>query len=281
MKEVFQQLIQALSAGEDAVLVSVQSSSGSAPRGAGACMAVTKKGRIAGTIGGGEVEHRGEQTAQEVLQSGVSREETFLLRPNSGQDLGMICGGEIQVRFRYLAGGDSTAAAWVEREQARLFPAGRVYIFGGGHVSQALVPALTAVEFRCVVLEDRAEFCRSELFPGVEEVLLIDNSRVADFVELTKEDWVVIMTRGHKDDLLIQSQVMKAPVRYIGVIGSRQKTAAVTAKLRDMGFSNADFQKVWAPIGLPIRSETPAEIAVSIAAQLILERAGGLSKGVT
>lgn len=244
-------------------------------------MAVTKKGRIAGTIGGGEVEHRGEQTAQEVLQSGVSREETFLLRPNSGQDLGMICGGEIQVRFRYLAGGDSTAAAWVEREQARLFPAGRVYIFGGGHVSQALVPALTAVEFRCVVLEDRAEFCRSELFPGVEEVLLIDNSRVADFVELTKEDWVVIMTRGHKDDLLIQSQVMKAPVRYIGVIGSRQKTAAVTAKLRDMGFSNADFQKVWAPIGLPIRSETPAEIAVSIAAQLILERAGGLSKGVT
>lgn len=281
MKEVFQQLIQALSAGEDAVLVSVQSSSGSAPRGAGACMAVTKKGRIAGTIGGGEVEHRGEQTAQEVLQSGVSREETFLLRPNSGQDLGMICGGEIQVRFHYLAGGDSTAAAWVEREQARLFPAGRVYIFGGGHVSQALVPALTAVEFRCVVLEDRAEFCRSELFPGVEEVLLIDNSRVADFVELTKEDWVVIMTRGHKDDLLIQSQVMKAPVRYIGVIGSRQKTAAVTAKLRDMGFSNADFQKVWAPIGLPIRSETPAEIAVSIAAQLILERAGGLSKGVT
>lgn len=279
MKEVFQQLIQALSAGEDAVLVSVQSSSGSAPRGAGACMAVTKKGRIAGTIGGGEVEHRGEQTAQEVLQSGVSREETFLLRPNSGQDLGMICGGEIQVRFRYLAGGDSTAAAWVEREQARLFPAGRVYIFGGGHVSQALVPALTAVEFRCVVLEDRAEFCRSELFPGVEEVLLIDNSRVADFVELTKEDWVVIMTRGHKDDLLIQSQVMKAPVRYIGVIGSRQKTAAVTAKLRDMGFPNADFQKVWAPIGLPIRSETPAEIAVSITAQLILERAGGLSKG--
>lgn len=279
MKEVFQRLIQALSAGEDAVLVCVESSRGSAPRGAGACMAVTEQGRIAGSIGGGEVEHRGEQAAREVLQSGVSREETFLLRPDSGQDLGMICGGEIQVSFRYLAGGDSTAAAWVEREQARLFPAGRVYIFGGGHVSQALVPALTAVEFRCVVLEDRAEFCRPELFPGAEEVLLIDNSRVADFVELTREDWVVIMTRGHKDDLLVQSQVMKAPVRYIGVIGSRQKTAAVTAKLRDMGFSNADFQKVWAPIGLPIRSETPAEIAVSITAQLILERAGGLSKG--
>ena len=279
MKEVFQRLLEALSAGEDAVLVCVEDSSGSVPRGAGACMAVTARGRIAGTIGGGAVEHRAEQTAREVLQSGASREETFLLRPNSGQDLGMICGGEVRVSFRYLAGGDGAAIAWVQREQARRLPRGRVYIFGGGHVAQALVPALTAVEFRCVVLEDRVDLCGSELFPGVEEVLLIDNSRVADFVELTEEDWVVIMTRGHKDDLLIQSQVMKAPVRYIGVIGSRQKTAAVTAKLRDMGFSNADFQKVWAPIGLPIRSETPAEIAVSITAQLILERAGGLSKG--
>lgn len=279
MKEVFQRLLEALSAGEDAVLVCVEGSSGSAPRGAGACMAVTARGRIAGTIGGGAVEHRSEQTAREVLRSGVSREETFPLHPDGGQDLGMICGGEIQVSFRYLASGDSTAVAWVQREQARLLPAGRVYIFGGGHVAQALVPALTAVEFRCVVLEDRAELCRPELFPGAEEVLHIDNSRVADFVELTKEDWVAIMTRGHKDDLLIQSQVMKTPARYIGVIGSRQKTAAVTAKLREMGFSDADFERVWAPIGLPIRSETPAEIAVSIAAQLILERAGGLSKG--
>lgn len=279
MRDVFQRLFEALSAGKDAVLVTLEGSSGSTPRGAGACMAVTEKGRIAGSIGGGAVEYRGEQIAREVLQSGVSREETFPLHPDGGQDLGMICGGEVRVSFRYLAGGDSAAIAWVRREQARRLPRGRVYIFGGGHVAQALVPALAAVEFRCVVLEDRAELCRLELFPGAEEVLPIDNSRVADFVALTREDWVVIMTRGHRDDLLIQSQVMKTPVRYIGVIGSRQKTAAVTAKLREMGFSDGDFERVWAPIGLPIQSETPAEIAVSITAQLILERAGGLSKG--
>lgn len=279
MREVYQELMRVLSAGEDAVLVSVESSSGSAPRGAGANMAVTARGRIAGTIGGGAVEYHSELAAQEVLRSGVSREETFRLHPNYEQDLGMICGGEVRVSFRYLAGGDSTAAAWVKQEQARLLPPGRVYIFGGGHVSQALVPALMAVDFRCVVLEDRAEFCRPELFPGAEEVLLIDNARVTDFVELTGEDWVVIMTRGHKDDLLIQSQIMKTPVRYIGVIGSQQKNAAITARLREIGFSDEDFQNVWAPIGLPIRSETPAEIAVSITAQLILERAGGLLRG--
>lgn len=162
----------------------------------------------------------------------------------------------------------------------RLVPPGWVYIFGGGHVAQALVPALAAVDFRCVVLENRAEFARTELFPGAEEVRLIDYARLSEAVALTKEDRVVIMTRGHRDDLLIQSQVMKSPVRYIGIIGSARKTAAVTAKLRDMGFTAGDFQRVYAPIGLPIRSETPAEIAVSVTAQLILERAGGLTREV-
>ena len=119
------------------------------------------------------------------------------------------------------------------------------------------------------------EFCASSLFPGAEEVRLIDYTRVAQEVSLTGDDYAVIMTRGHKEDLLIQAQVMRTPVRYIGVIGSRQKTAAVTAALHEMGFVDEDFQRVHAPIGLPIRSETPTEIVVSITAQLILVRAGG------
>lgn len=274
MREVFQCLERTLSAGEDAVLVTVEDSSGSTPRGAGANMAVTALGRAAGTVGGGMAEYQSEQTALDVLRTGKSRKETFQLHPDGEQNLGMICGGEIRVSFRYLPGGPESAA-WARREQARLLPPGRVYIFGGGHVSQALVPALAAVEFRCVVLEEREEFCDPALFPEAEQVRRIDFARVLEEVPLTGEDYVVIMTRGHRDDLLIQSQVMRAPARYIGVIGSRQKTAAVTAALREMGFADGDFRRVHAPIGLPIRSETPAEIAVSIAAQLILERAGG------
>jgi len=237
-------------------------------------MAVTARGREAGTIGGGAVEYESERTALEVLRTGRSREETFLLRPNGERDLGMVCGGEVRVSFRYLPGGGASLD-WVRRERERRAGAGRVYIFGGGHVSQALVPALAAVEFRCVVLEDREEFCRPTLFPEAEEVRRIDFARVLQEVSFTKDDYAVIMTRGHKDDLLIQSQVMRTPVRYIGVIGSKGKTAAVTAALREMGFRDGDFCRVHAPIGLPIRSETPAEIAVSITAQLILERAGG------
>lgn len=315
--------------GENGVLVSVVDSGGSTPRGPGAHMLVTAQGRAAGTVGGGMVERRSERLAQEMLGSGQVRRERFSLGP--GGELGMVCGGQMEVVFRPLTAGDPALLALVQRAEELLdrgerswlmtetaepwalavygvqsglvgdapqsllerLPVhakrleaegrtfccqplvrpGRVYIFGGGHVAQKLAPALAAVEFRCVVLEDRAEFCLPERFPEAEEVRLIDYARALEAVELTGDDYVVIMTRGHKDDLLIQAQVMKTPVRYIGVIGSRRKTQALTAKLQEMGFT--DFQRVHAPIGLEIRSETPAEIAVSITAQLILERAGG------
>ena len=277
MREVFQCLERVLSAGEDAVLATIVDSSGSTPRGPGARMVVTAQGCAAGTVGGGAVEYESEQAARTVLQTKTSCEATFQLHPNGEQDLGMVCGGEVRVSFRYLPGGEKSLD-WARREYGRCVRPGRVYIFGGGHVSQKLAPALSAVEFRCVVLEERAEFCKPELFPGAEEVRLIDFSRLSQELTFTKDDYVVIITRGHKDDLLVQSQVMHTPVRYIGVIGSKQKTAAVTAALREMGFADRDFARVHAPIGLPIRSETPAEIAVSITAQLILVRAGGETK---
>lgn len=155
-----------------------------------------------------------------------------------------------------------------------LVQAGKVYIFGGGHVAQALVPALSAVGFRCVVLEDREKFCKPELFHGVEETCLIDNERVLEFVDIGKNDYVVIMTRGHQFDQDIQAQILKTPARYIGVIGSRKKAAGVFENLRAYGFSDEDFARITTPIGLSIGAETPEEIAVSVAAQLIAVRAG-------
>lgn len=154
-----------------------------------------------------------------------------------------------------------------------LIRSGRVYIFGGGHVAQALVPALTAVHFRCVVLEDREDFCRPELFPGVEETIQIENDHIEDYIHVTPEDYICIMTRGHKDDMICEAYAMKTPACYIGVIGSRKKVATVNAKLMDMGFTEEDLARITTPIGLDIMAETPAEIAVSITAQLIHERA--------
>lgn len=151
---------------------------------------------------------------------------------------------------------------------------GRVYIFGGGHVAQALVPVLHGVGFRCAVLEDREEFCRPELFPGVEECRLVDMGNIDPGASITGEDMICILTRGHACDFEAEAFALGTAAGYIGVIGSRKKTEALNARLLERGFTQEDLDRATTPIGLDIRAETPAEIAVSIAAQLILHRAG-------
>lgn len=154
---------------------------------------------------------------------------------------------------------------------------GRVYIFGGGHVAQALVPVLSSVEFRCVVLEDREEFCNPQLFPKAEEVRLLHDHQWREQLSIGTEDYICIMTRGHKSDLECQVFALETDACYIGVIGSRRKIAATQEKLKERGYTEHDFDRITTPIGLSIGAQTPAEIAVSIAAQLIEHRAKRIS----
>ena len=161
----------------------------------------------------------------------------------------------------------------------QLNSSGRVYIFGGGHVAQALEPVLTNIGFRCVVMDDRPDFTRRELFPTAEEIKLIDFSNIAASVSITGEDYVCVMTRGHAFDTVVQSQILPLRPYYVGVIGSRAKAAGVRRQLiENYGVSEADCDIVTTPIGLDIGAETPAEIAISIAAQLIAVRAGRSAK---
>jgi len=332
MKQLFHTLRDALRRGEDAVLVTIVASSGSAPRGTGARMLVTPRGRLCGTIGGGAVEYRSEQIAAEILRTKRSRQESFRLFKNDVADLGMVCGGAVDVYFRYIPAGDADVLALIDRCDGifdalepswfiteltggglsvfgrtqgllgdpvpqsvldalgtrpcqcevegkiyyceKLLQPGRVYIFGGGHVAQALAPALIAADFPCVVLDDRPDFLRPELFGGAQ-TRKIDPEDISDVIaELGPYDYVCIMTRGHKDDMAVQRQVMRSPVRYIGVIGSAKKQRTVKEKILELGYAESEFEKVVSPIGLDIGAETPAELAVSITAQLIMVRAG-------
>ena len=151
---------------------------------------------------------------------------------------------------------------------------GRVYVFGGGHVAQELVPVLSHVGFRCVVMDDRAEFTRPELFPGAEEVICGDLTRIRDYMTIGSEDYVCVMTRGHSHDTVVQAQVLRCRPTYCGVIGSAFKAAGVRKTLKEeYGLADEELDLVTTPIGLPIKGETPAEIAISIAAQMILHRA--------
>ncbi len=335
MRELFRKLRDTLEAGEDAVLVSTVSSRGSVPRGSGAHMLVTKDGRISGTIGGGEAEYMAEQAALSALKTGANAAETYELRQNNGDGPDSVCGGDMEVFFRFMHGGNpeltglceriekaflgnsvcrlvlelteredglidvysdgedltgrdipgavtdikATVPKVIETDGARYYTEplvlpGKVYIFGGGHVAQRLVPCLSACDFRCVIIEDRADFADPKLFGGLAETRLVPNDELTALApELTPDDYVCVMTRGHRNDYECILSMMKSKACYIGVIGSRSKIAALKARLSEDGVTEAEMERLVAPIGIEIYSETPAEIAVSVTAQLIMVRA--------
>lgn len=155
-----------------------------------------------------------------------------------------------------------------------LVKAGKVYVFGGGHVAQELVPVLSHVGFRCVVYDDREEFANKELFPQAVETIVGTFEDAIGELKIREQDYVAIMTRGHQCDFLIQRQVLKTPAHYIGVMGSRQKIHSLSGKLKEEGFTDEDIARFHSPIGTAISAETPAEIAISIAGELIQVRAG-------
>ena len=159
-----------------------------------------------------------------------------------------------------------------------LVQAGTVYVFGGGHVAQKLVPVLAGVGFRCVVMDDRPRFANSEMFPDAVQTIVGDLEHIGDFVQVRHCDYVCVMTRGHQYDYLVQKQMLLCRPYYIGIMGSRNKIRTITEKLLEEGFSREEIEACHMPIGMAIKAETPEEIAISIAGELILARAerGGI-----
>jgi len=149
-----------------------------------------------------------------------------------------------------------------------------VYVFGGGHVSQELVPVIAYLDFRTIVYENREEFAQKDLFPTAHDVILGSFTDIVSNCEILEEDYIIIMTRGHNDDYDVLAQALRTKANYVGVIGSRKKVAATFKRLYADGFTQSDTARVFTPIGLSIGAETPAEIAISIGAQLIEHRAG-------
>ena len=154
----------------------------------------------------------------------------------------------------------------------------RVYVFGCGHVSRELVPVLAHVGFSVTVYDNRPGLATREHFPDADQVLLGEFTRFGEQITITDRDYVVIMTPGHQADYEVLEQALRTPARYVGCIGSKHKVAATQKKLREAGVPEADIQRTVSPIGLPIGGETPAEIAISIAAQMIACRAGRLDQ---
>lgn len=330
MREFLRRIIHALEAEQSVELVTILSSSGSTPRGAGAMLAVFPGGGSAGTVGGGNVEYEAQLLAQSLLAEGRCALRAFRFRQGDAASLGMVCGGEVTLHFQFLPAGDEAVVAvfrdllsasagdldtWLlrrfdgeavaamgtaDRAGARhtdppetlpallghkaallgdwqaipIVRAGKAYIFGGGHVSQALVPILASAGFRPVVFDDREEFASPALFPQAEKLLWGPFGRLSDYLRITEEDYVVIMTRGHQADYEVLRQTLRSGARYLGCIGSKGKLALCQDKLLASGFTAEEYARLHAPIGLAIGAETPAEIAVAVAAEMIAVRAG-------
>ena len=149
----------------------------------------------------------------------------------------------------------------------------RAVIFGGGHIARELAPLLKNVGFRVTVMDCREEYADPADFPDAERIICGDYMHIDQYLDLGAEDYVVVMTNGHTHDFDVQEQALRRKLAYIGVIGSRKKTAVVNARLREAGVPEEGIAQVHTPIGTSIKAVTPAEIAISIAGEMIYERA--------
>ncbi|WP_320173432.1 XdhC family aldehyde oxidoreductase maturation factor [Maridesulfovibrio sp.] len=151
-----------------------------------------------------------------------------------------------------------------------------LFIFGAGHVSRPTAELASAVNFRTVVLDDRADFANRERFPQAAEIhVLPDFKECFTGLEVNDNSYIIIVTRGHLHDKTVLGQALATPARYVGMIGSSKKRNAIYDALREEGVAQKEIDRCHCPIGLSIGAQTPEEIAVSIVGELIQKRAGG------
>lgn len=230
---------------------------GSAPQNVGAKMVVDASGRVWGTVGGGKVENHCIAHAQELLLSAAEHDHQIW---NLQRDIGMTCGGVghffFEVHFN---------RPWT------------LVVFGAGHVAQALIPILVTLPCQVLCFDTRAEWV--ERLPQHPRLKTQVVDVLADQVAaLPSSSFVISMTHGHAHDVPVLHEIFLAKQArpesfpYVGVIGSKAKAGAIHRDLRKQGHSKEALQSLLCPIGLPLGSNLPAEIAISIAAQVLQER---------
>ncbi|MEE9219760.1 MAG: XdhC family protein [Acidobacteriota bacterium] len=237
-------------------------SRGSSPRHAGTRMIVLPDGSTRHSIGGGKFEDLVIQQTSELLRRGGDPElRTFPFRPEGPGAFGVVCGGEAEVFMEVIR------------------QAPRLVIVGAGHCGQALARAASLLDYRILVVEDRPEYSDPSLFAGarVEQVVCAGEG-FDDFPDLHPDDIVVLVSRSHLIDATVLRRLLDQPLAYLGMIGSRRRVETIYRSLREEGVSAEAFAHVHAPIGIELGAETPAEIAVSILAEIIRARRLGASK---
>jgi xanthine dehydrogenase accessory factor len=252
--DVYAELVRLRGLGQKCALATIVEVRGSIPSYETAKILVREDGSMIGTIGGGCVEAEVWEAARQAIATEKPRHLTFNLGQDAAYDNGLICGGQLDV--------------FVEP----VLPAPHAYIFGAGHISKSLSKVLTLAGFASVVIDNRETFASRERFPEAEAIHAAEYEEVFPTLAINHTSYIVIVTRGHKDDMRVLKLAAATPARYIAMIGSKRKVLNVIRELEKEGVSRSQLERIHAPMGLAIGAISPEEIAISVAAEMIAVR---------
>jgi xanthine dehydrogenase accessory factor len=252
--DVYDELMRLRRLGQKCALATIVQVRGSIPSYQSAKLLVREDGSMTGTIGGGCVEAEVWNAARDVIETEKPRHLSFNLGQDAAYDNGLICGGQLDV--------------FVEP----VIPPPRAIVFGAGHISKALAQVAGLAGFSTVVVDDRESFANRDRFPDVDEVIAGEYEEVFPRLDVTEICYLIIVTRGHRDDMRVLRWAVSTPARYIAMIGSKRKVISVIKELEKEGIARQDLERIYAPMGLDIGAISPEEIAISVAAEMIAIR---------
>jgi xanthine dehydrogenase accessory factor len=251
--DLFEEIVKMRRAGQRGALATIVHTNGSIPSYESSRMLVREDGSLVGTVGGGCVEADVWAAAKEVMQKEAPRKMVFNLNNEATYDNGLICGGTVEIFLEPI------------------LPQPIVYLFGGGHVSMAMAKAANAAGFAVGVVDDREAFANLQRFPVAQDVFT-NYEQAFEKIRPNASTYLVIVTRGHKEDMRVLAWAVRTQARYVGMIGSKRKVLSVYKALEKEGYRPEEFERVYAPMGLEIGALSPEEIAISIVAELIAVR---------
>jgi xanthine dehydrogenase accessory factor len=252
--DVFEELVRLRRLGRKCALATIVQVNGSIPSYETAKLLVRDDGSFVGTVGGGCVEAEVWNAAREVMETERPRRLNFNLGQDASYENGLICGGQLEI--------------FVEP----VIAPPRTILFGAGHISKSLAKIAAIAGFQVTVVDDREAFANRERFPEADEVVAGEYEQVFPGLPVTESSFIIIVTRGHKDDMRILRWAVQTPAAYVAMIGSKRKVLAVVKELESEGIPPRLFERVHAPMGLEIGAVTPEEIAVSVVAEMIAFR---------
>ena len=252
--DLYDEIVRLRKLGQKCAVATIVQVNGSIPSFESAKILVREDGSFMGTVGGGCVEAEVWNAAREVIETEKPRHLSFSLGQDAAYDEGLICGGQLNI--------------FVEP----VIPQPRAFIFGGGHVSKGISKIATLAGFSTSIIDNREAFANQERFPEAEATYAEEYEDVFPKLPVNSSSYIIIVTRGHRDDMRVLRWAVDTPAKYIAMIGSKRKTISVVHELEKEGIRREAFDKVFAPMGLEIGAEMPEEIAISVVAEMIAVR---------